>query len=305
MRTSPAEAVPPLFPPLLIAEVKALACQLPGELGLPLSRLSRQELRRYLLARGIAAEISGTTIWRWLHADAIRPWTQRSWIFPRDPDFATKAARVLDLYHRTWDGQPLGANEYVLSADEKTQLQIRRRRHPISPPAPSRPLRVEHEYRRHGTCAYQAAWDVHHARLFGQVTDRSTRATFDALVAEVMAAEPYRGAERIFWIVDNGTVHRGQPAIERLQHRWPNLVLVHLPVHASWLNQVEIYFSILQRKALTPDDFDSRDAIAKRILAFQAHYQKIAAPFRWHFSRHDLQRLLATSSQRHDLQPAA
>jgi hypothetical protein len=260
---------------------------------LPLSRLSREDIRRHVVGRGLTAEISGTTIRRWLHADAIRPWTRRSWIFPRDPDFAAKAARVLDLYQRIWEDRPLDPDDFVLSADEKTQLQIRQRRHPICAPGPRRPQRVEHEYRRHGTCAYQAAWDVHHSRLFGQVTDKSTIATFDALVAQVMDTEPYNSGRRIFWIVDNGTVHRGQPAIERLKKRWPNLVLVHLPVHASWLNQVEIYFSILQRKALAPDDFDSRAAIAKRILDFQAYYQNIAKPFEWRFTRRDLDRLFA------------
>lgn len=262
-------------------------------------------MRRYILSHGIAAEISGSTIWRWLHADAIRPWTRRSWIFPRDPDFPAKAARVLDLYHRMWEGQPLGVHDFVLSADEKTQIQILQRRHLTSAPAPKRPLRVEHEYRRHGTCAYHAAWDVHHARLFGQVTDKSTIATFDALVAQVMATHPYHRAERVFWIVDNGTVHRGQSAIERLQRRWPNLLLVHLPVHASWLNQVEIYFSILQRKALIPNDFDSRQALIDRILGFQDHYQQIAVPFEWRFHRNDLDRLLSTSPPPHTLQPAA
>lgn len=285
--------------------MKALACQLPNEFGLPLSRFSREDLRRYVIGRGIAAEVSGATIWRWLHADAIRPWTRRSWIFPRDPDFATKAARVLDLYQRLWEGEPLGARDFVLSADEKTQLQIRRRRHRSSAPAPGHPLRVEHEYRRHGTCAYHAAWDVHHSRLFGQVTEKSTIASFDALVAQVMTASPYCSAERVFWIVDNGTVHRGQPAIERLRRRWPDLVLVHLPVHASWLNQIEIYFSILQRKALTPDDFDTRDAITERILGFQAYYQQIATPFEWRFTRDDLVRLLSSEPPTHALRPAA
>lgn len=244
----------------------------------------------------MVATISGTTIWRWLEADAIRPWTRRSWIFPRDPDFEAKAGRALDLYQRIFDAEPLGPNDFVLCADEKTQLQIRSRRHPICAPGPRRPLRVEHEYRRHGTCAYQAAWDVHNARLFGHVTDKSTIASFDALVAQVMDTEPYSSAKRTFWIVDNGTVHRGKRAIERLEKRWPNLVLVHLPIHASWLNQIEIYFSILQRKALTPDDFDSHDAIAKRILDFQGYYQQIAAPFEWRFTRNDLDRILASPS---------
>lgn len=291
-RIVPAEAGPPISPPAIIAEVKALACQLPATRGLPLSRFSRNELRRHVLEQGIVAEISGTTIWRWLSQDAIRPWSYRSWVFPRDPHFAAKACRVLDLYEGLWEDQPLGSGDYVLSADEKTGLQIRKRRHPSSPPGPRRPLRVEHEYRRRGTCAYQAAWDVHRARLFGHVVARSTIETFDALVAAVMNTEPYRSADRVFWVVDNGTVHRGERAIQRLHRLWPKLTLVHLPVHASWLNQIEIYFSVLQRKALTADDFDSPKELTERIQAFQLHYQKIARPFQWKFTRKDLQRLL-------------
>jgi hypothetical protein len=277
--------------------VKALACELPAKLGLPLSRFSRSELRRYVLAAGIVAEISGVTIWRWLHEDALRPWSHRSWIFPRDPDFATKAGRVLDLYHRRWKGRALAEDEFVLSADEKTQIPIRTRCHPLTPPAPGRPIRVEHEYRRHGVCAYLAAWDVHQARLFGRVVKKISIVAFDDFVAHVMAQEPYRSARRVFWIVDGGTIHRGQAAVERLESRFPNLTLVHLPKHASWLNQIEIYFSILQRKALTPADFSSHEVVAARILGFQDHYQMIARPFEWKFTRHDLRRLLARSAE--------
>lgn len=303
-KTVPAEAGPPLFPPQLIAEVKALACELPARLGLSLSRFSREELRRHVIAAGLVAEISGMTIWRWLHEDAIRPWSRRSWVFPRDPKFREKAAPVLDLYHGVWQGEALGPRDFVLSADEKTQLQIRSRRHPSTAPAPGRALRVGHEYRRHGTCAYQAAWDVHRARLFGQVVERNTIETFDAFVASVMSTEPYASADHVFWIVDSGTVHRGERAIRRLQSRWPNLVLVHLPVHASWLNQIEIYFSVLQRKALSPDDFASLEEITERILGFQEHYQVVAKPFEWKFTRHDLERLFARCESR-ELQVAA
>lgn len=273
--------------------MKALACELPHRLGLPLSRLSRSELRRYVVTAGIVAEISGTTIWRWLSEDAIRPWNRKSWVFPRDPEFVVKAGPVLDLYHRTWEGQELGDDEFVLSADEKTQIQIRKPRHDTSPPGPGRAMRVEHEYRRHGVCAYLAAWDVHRAQLFGRVDDTISIAAFDALVASVMEQAPYRNASRVFWILDGGTIHRGQRAVERLQSQWDNLVVVHLPTHASWLNQIEIYFSILQRKALTPADFDSRDMITDRILRFQRHYQEIAQPFDWRFTRDDLLRLMA------------
>lgn len=249
-------------------------------------------MKREVISQGIVAQISGTTIWRWLSEDALHPWTRRSWVFPRDPQFNVKAGRVLDLYHGMWQGELLGSEDFVLCADEKTQLQIRERRHAIVPPAPGFPMLVEHEYRRRGTCAYQVAWDVHRATLFGHVVPRSTIEHFDQLVAQVMTSTPYKSANRVFWIVDNGTIHRGQRAINRLQNRWSNLVLVHLPVHASWLNQVEIYLSILQRKALTPDDFSTFGQIADRILGFQAHYQEIARPFDWKFTRQDLARIL-------------
>lgn len=272
--------------------MKALACELPARLGLPLSRFSCSDLRRHVLEAGIVAEISGITIWRWLHEDALRPWSRRSWIFPRDPEFATKAGRVLDLYHRCWEGHALTEDEFVISADEKTQIPIRSRCHPITPPAPGRPIRVEHEYRRHGVCAYIAAWDVHRARLFGDVVKKISIVAFDALVVRVMGQEPYRSARRVFWIVDGGTIHRGQRAVDRLEGAFHNLTLVHLPKHASWINQIEIYFSILQRKALIPADFSSHDEVAARVIGFQQHYQQIARPFQWKFTRRDLEQLM-------------
>ena len=108
-------------------------------------------------------------------------------------------------------------------------------------------MKVEHEYERAGAWAYLAALDVHQARLFGRCEPTTGIAPFDRLVAQVMTLPPYRDARRVFWIVDNGSSHRGARAVERLQRQYPNLVLVHGPVHASWLNQIEIYFSIVQR----------------------------------------------------------
>jgi hypothetical protein len=115
---------------------------------------------------------------------------------------------------------------------------------------------------------------------------------FDRLVAQVMTQPPYADARRVFWIVDNYPSHRGPRSITRLQQRYSNLVLVHGPVHASWLNQIEIYFSILQRKALTPNDFQSLEELRERILGFQSFYEQIAKPFEWRFTRRDLTALL-------------
>jgi hypothetical protein len=276
----------------VVVAVKALACELPTRCGRPLAQWSQRELRREVLAQALVVEISGTTIWRWLSADAIRPWRVRSWLFPRDPAFAAKAGRILDLYERRWDGQPLGPTDYVLSADEKTSIQARVRCHPTQPPGPRTPMRLEHEYVRGGAWAYQAAWDVHRAKVFGRCEATTGIVPFDRLVTQVMTQEPYRSARRVFWIVDNGSSHRGNRAIARLQAAWPTLVLVHTPVHASWLNQIEIYFSIVQRKVLTPNDFPSLRAVEERLLRFQEHSAAIAQPFEWRFTRYDLLALL-------------
>jgi len=162
LKDRPRSGRPPSFTPVEVAEVKALACSRPADHGLPLTRWSVSELAAHATATGLVRPVSASTIGRWLAADAIKPWQHRSWIFPRDPDFATKAARVLDLYERTWQGRPLGPEEYVISADEKSQLQALRRRHPETPAAPGQPRRVEFEYRRGGTLASFAAYDVHH-----------------------------------------------------------------------------------------------------------------------------------------------
>ena len=272
--------------------VKAIACELPGRLGLPFSRLQVPDIRAEVIRRELVAAISDTTIWRWLDEDAIKPWTHRSWIFPRDPAFGPKATRVLDLYAGEWDGRRLRADEFVISADEKTSIQARIRCHPSLPPAAGRVMRVEHEYDRGGALQYLAAWDVHRARLFGRCEARTGIEPFGRLVSQVMGVEPYRSARRVFWIVDNGSSHRGQASIERLGGEHPRLRLIHLPIHASWLNQVEIYFSILERKVLTPADAASLEELAARILAFQDHYEILAQPFEWKFTRADLARLL-------------
>jgi transposase len=283
---------PRAFPAAVVAACKAIACELPATRGVPLGRWSLVELREELLATGLVDDISTTTLWRWLDEDPIKPWQHRSWIFPRDPDFAAKAGVVLDLYERVFAGEALGDDEYVVSADEKTSIQARCRCHPTLPPGMARAMRVEHEYERGGALAYLAAWDVHQATLIGRCELSTGIAPFGRLVAQVMTTEPYASAGRVFWIVDNGSSHRGQASIARLEGSWENLRLVHLPIHASWLNQVEIYFSVVQRKVLTPNDFRDLAEVEHRLLGFQRRYQHTAIPFDWRFTRADLDRLL-------------
>jgi len=296
-RTSRARVARAVFPPEQVAEVKAIACELPATHGLPLGRFTRTELHRLVIERGVT-DASASTIWRWLHDDALKPWQTRSWIFPRDPDFAGKAGRALDLYGRVFEGKRLRPDEYVICADEKSQLQALGRKHPTVPLSGGRPALVEFEYRRGGTLAYLAAWDVHHANLFDRVEAKTGIDPFGRLVEAVMTSEPYASARRVFWIVDNGSSHAGQTSIARMQQAHENATLIHLPIHASWLNQIELYFSIVQRKALTPNDFSSLEQLGQRLLGFGEHYRQVARPFDWTFTRHDLDQILAGVADR-------
>jgi DDE superfamily endonuclease/Homeodomain-like domain len=293
LRTDRGGAGPRLFPPHVRAEVVALACELPATTGVPLSRWSAEELARQAVARGIVEQISGVTVWRWLSADAIRPWNYRSWIFPRDPNFAAKAGPILDLYEGRWEGHLLEPGDFVVCADEKPSIQARSRIHPSQGAAPGGGLLVEHEYERKGALCYLAAWDARRARIFDRCAPKDGIEPFDALVEQFMTQHPYARAQRVFLIVDNGSAHRGKRSIDRLQGAWPNLIVVHTPIHASWLNQAEIYFSVVQRKALQPNDFQDLDRLERHLLAFGRHYEQIAAPFQWKFTRSDLNRLLA------------
>jgi len=159
-------------------------------------------------------------------------------------------------------------------------------------------MRIEHEYERCGSWAYLAAWDVHRAKLFGSCEAKTGIAPFERLVAQVMRHEPYRSAQRVFWIVDNGSGHRGQPAVARLQARRSQATLVYTPIHASWLNQIEIYFSIVQRKVLTPKPLPQPDRRQGSPVPLSGHDEGTASPFQWTFTRRDLHRLLAKLAHR-------
>jgi len=238
-------------------------------------------------------------VWHILETDAIKPWRYKYWIFPRDPHFAEKAGPILDLSMGLWQGQPLGPKDHVLSADEKTSIQARIRCHPSLPPAASRPASIENEYKRGGALQYLAAWDVRRGYVMGRCEPTTGIVPFGRFVNQVLAEEPYRSGERLFWIVDNGSSHRGAAAKKRLHQVDSRIILVHTPVHASWLNQVEIYFSIIQRKVLTPNDFADLEAIRLRLAFYEELSNQSPTPFRWKFDRTKLTTLLAKIEARH------
>jgi len=274
------------FPPQETTLVKALACERPTDRGRPLARLSVFDVCQAAWRQGCG--MSYATVWRRLHEDALRPWFYRPWLFPRDPDLLTKAGPVLELYHGRWQGQPLGLRDVVLSADELTQLQALSRSHPHVPPGPGKPGCYEFEYERHGTLCYLAFLDVISGRVYGETAAQNGIEPFDAAMAHCLQQERYRDAERVFLIVDNGCAHHPRTSPERIRAQHPHVTLVHLPVHASWLNQVELYFSILKRKALHPADFPDTEALKARIMRFQCRYNEAPQPFRWNYTRQDL-----------------
>lgn len=273
------------------AQVTAIVCETLKERQLPLSRFALADLHRVVVREEGLADLSQTTLSRILHEHVLKPWQYRYWLFSRDPHFVSRACVVLDLYAGFWEGQRLGSNEYVLSADEK-RIQVLARCHPALPTIPGDVQRVEFEYERLGTVAYHAAWDVFRGQVFGIVAPTTSIETFNQLVHLVMPQAPYQMASRVFWLVDSGPAHHRSTFPQRLSGMYPNAVAVMLPVHASWLNQIEIYFSIVQRKVLTPLDVTDEATLTNRLVSFQDYYQEVAKPFNWKFTAADLKKRL-------------
>jgi hypothetical protein len=205
---------------------------------------------------------------------------------------------ILGLYQGYYQGTRLRPGDQVVCADAKPSIQARGRCHPTSPPGRGRPVRVEHEYQRAGALALLAALDVHTGKVFASTPATTGIAPFMDLMTQIMSQPPYNSAPRVFVIVDNGSDHHGQAAIKRLRDAWPNAIMIHTPVHASWLNQAEIFFSIMQKKVISPNDFASLDELAGTLLAFVDRYNHTARPFNWKFTATDLARVLDQISAR-------
>jgi transposase len=280
------------------AAVVALACQLPAATGVPLARWTGPELAAELTAQALVSEpMSVSSLLRIRAENPVKPWQYQSWIYPRDPDFETKANVILDLYQGFYQGEPLGPGDRILSVDAKPSIQARGRIHQTVPAARGKPVRVEHEYVRHGALTLLAGLDVHTGKVFASTPETTGIAPFMDLAGQVMARSEYNNAPRVFVIVDNGSDHRGTAAAERLRKAHPNAIMIHTPVHASWLNQIEIFFSIIQKKVVSPNDFASLDQLSSTLLAFTGRYNQTARPFNWKFTAADLTNLLRRISE--------
>ena len=297
-RTSPAGAASRSFPPLDRAIVVSIACDVVARTGNPLSRQSITDLARRAGGE-LNKPISRTTVWEILDRDAIKPWQYEHWLFPRASDFFTKAAVVLDLYEGYYRGERLDPFDRVISSDEKTSIQARIRGDPTLGPGRERPRRVAAKSKRGGALQYLAAWDVQEGRVMGRCEAKTGIAPFGRLVQQVMEHHQYRWPcgrrdvrSRVFWVVDNGSSHRGEAAVKRMSRAYPDAILVHTPVNASWLNQVEVYFALPQRKVLTPNDSADLHELELRIRLYEELTNKEPKPFDWQFTRHDLFDLL-------------
>ena len=196
------------------AAVVALACQLPAATGVPLSRWTGPELLAEVTRAGPDCELSVSSVLRILAEHPVKPWQYRSWIYPRAPDFEARATVILDLYQGFYQGKPLQPGDRILSFDAKPSIQARGRCHPTAPAARGKPVRVEHEYVRHGALALLAALDVRTGKVFAATSDTTGIAPFMDLIGQVMCRPEYKDAPRVFVIVDNGSDHRGQAAID-------------------------------------------------------------------------------------------
>ena len=238
LRDLPRPGRPRRISELTRAAVVALACQLPAATGVPLSRWTGPELLAELTRAGTAEDLSVSSVLRILAEHPVKPWQYQSWISPRAPDFEARAAVILDLYQGYYQGRRLQPGDRILSVDAKPSIQARGRCRPAVPAARGRPVRVEHEYVRHGALALLAALDVHTGKVFAATPDTTGIAPFMDLISQVMRRPEYKHAPRVFVIVDNGSDHRGQAAAARLRDAYPNAIMIHTPVHASWLNQI-------------------------------------------------------------------
>ena len=254
LKDRPRSGRPRTFGSAVVAGVKALACEPPERRDVPLSRWSSHELAAQAVSEGLVDAISSSTVRRWLHADASSRGAT-----------AHGSSRVTQTSPTR---QPVSltstpASSRVSRSDRRTTWSRRTRSpsfrrcrcHRGRPAGSGHLSQVEFEYERGGTLAYMGAYDVHRAHLIGTIADKTGIVPFMELVDKVMTQEPYASARMVYWVVDNGSSHNGKRSIDRMAAAWPNARLVHLPVHASWLNQIEIVFSIIQRKVVKPADF--------------------------------------------------
>lgn len=241
------------------------------------TRWTMDALADAMAAHGVP--ISASQAWRICKALDLKPWQVQSWMTSHDPDFWAKAGDVCGLYLNPPE------NAVVWSVDEKSGMQAKSRINPTKPAIAGTPARREFEYRRHGTAVLFAALKVHEGTVAGWVTDSTRSTNFVEFLGDLVEQTP-PGLD-LHCIVDNLKTH-STDAVDEFLNSNPCVHIHHTPTHASWLNQVELFFSILQRRLLRRGEFDSVDDLAERVIAFIKDYNRRAAPFRWTYDSRPL-----------------
>jgi transposase len=271
------EGESPLFPPEVALHAVKIACERPDVCGRSLSVWDCQEIARQLIKDAITPSISGESVRKMLAAHRLKPWRYRMWLsakVPRDAAFRTAVERLCALYTRL-----LLAHERVICTDEITSLQPRPRLSPTLPALPELPVRVEHEYKRCGALNLLTAFDTRSGQVFGVTAERKRQIEFLQLL-ELLDAQIPESVTVIYLVLDNVPMHTGKK-VQAWLLLHPRFVLVHPPVHCSWMNQVEQWFSILRRKRLKVVDFTDKTDLAAKLMAFIQEWNERAHAFHW------------------------
>jgi hypothetical protein len=286
------------FPSTVRAQITALACTLPHESGRPLSRWSAAELAHTAKARGIVSTISSSTIRHWLRVERIKPWQHHSWQKSTDPRFLEKATVVLTLYEHAQELARRG--EPVVCADEKTCIQALQATGGVLAASAEQPMRVGARYKRHGILNLFTALLVHKGETLARCFERKRFVEFQAFCRMLFGSLWCQGIRVLHLILDSGPTHAPKQLLGwvRTLHL-PFTVRIHwLPINASWLDQVELVFSPLQRKALTPRHVESLAELEHRIMAYLAERNKHPAPIAWSYTVVKLKRHYVQQRQR-------
>jgi transposase len=265
------------FPPAVALHLVKMACERPDERGRSLSFWDSREMARQLVTEGVVTSISPDTVRRILEHHHLKPWRYHLWLSPKVPRDAAFAAAVREICD--WYTRPLREDEMVLCVDEKTSLQPRPRKSPTLAARPRRPVRVEHEYGRQGALNLFAAFDTRSGKVYGRTAERKRQVEFIAFLEQLDREIPAT-IKTIHVVLDNLRMHKGKQVQAWLAEH-PRFGFHHPPVHCSWMNQVEQWFSILQRKRLRIADFADKAALAERLQAFIREWNEVAHPFNW------------------------
>lgn len=291
---------PRKFLPSVRVTATAIACTQPSEINIPLARWSCSEIAQQLVTLGLVVSIATATVWRWLKADKLKPWRIQSWMHKLDEQFVEKATPILRLYSQA--SFLIKAGYWVVCVDEKTSIQARKRLHLCQAAIPGHPVHVAPRYERKGALHLFAALSVADGLIYGLCRESKKFADFQAFILEVLVPQAIcRGVRHIYLILDNGSTHAPKQLLDWFNQKqreegWQfTIEPVWLPKYASWLDQIEIWFSILQRKLLTPNDFPNWETLRERLMDFILHHNASAKPIKWSYTIAQMKNKFATN----------